>query len=172
MDILKTIIRPAVKGLFPGTEQENIRTLLIKTVIMCLVGGVSLTGLTACNPEEWEVVDCNECYTVKPEEAVINVKLTLNNVNRYVVIDVYRGRIEEEILILSDTARAESWSTVLPVNEYYSVAATYYSGIADINYYNVTAIDGGVVRARKVSARCDVPCWIITGTNFNVKLKY
>jgi len=29
-----------------------------------------------------------------------------------------------------------------------------------------------VVRARKVTAKCDVPCWIITGNNFNVKLKY
>lgn len=142
-----------------------MRTLIISAILI-------LISVISCNPEEWEFVDCSECYTSKPDVAEINVKLTLNNTNPYVAINVYSGRIEEEILILSDTARTESWSTVLPVDEYYTVTATYWSGAADLNYYNVTAIDGSHVRTRKISDACDEPCWVVRGNNFNVKLKY
>lgn len=126
----------------------------------------------SCNPEEWELFDCSECYTEEPAMAEINVKVTINNVNSYVVLDFYSGRIEEEILILTDTARTESFSTVLPVNEYYTVTATYYGGIPDLTYYNITAIDGNFVRTEMVRTRCDQPCWVVRGNNFNVKLKY
>ncbi|MFP4365890.1 MAG: hypothetical protein ACLFQA_02240 [Bacteroidales bacterium] len=158
-----------------------LHTRCLKRPLSCFYGNdgrlimlafFSISLLMSCNPEEWEVVDCSECYTRKPEEAEINVKLTLNNTNPYVVVNVYSGRIEEEILILSDTARTETWNTVLPVDEYYTVTATYWSGAADLTYYNVTAIDGSHIRTRKISDTCDEPCWVVRGNDFNVRLKY
>lgn len=123
----------------------------------------------ACNPEEWEVIDCAGCLPERPEVAEINVKVSISNLNPRVVINVYRGRFEEEDLVLSDTTTTETWKALLPADEYYSVTATYKG---QNNYYGVTAIDGGLVSAREVRATCDEPCWIIRGNNFNVKLKY
>ncbi len=123
----------------------------------------------ACNPEDWEFVNCSECYTNKPAEAEINVKLSISNLNPSVVINLYSGKIEEELLILTDTVNNETWSAIVPVDEYYTVTATYRALTG--NFW-VTAIDGGTVRLRKVRASCDNPCWVIRGNNFNVKLKY
>ncbi len=150
---------------------ENLRQLLSRIRLIFTAGLIMFISFS-CNPEEWGFPDCSECYTNEPAMAEINVKVTINNVNNFVVLNFYSGRIEEEILILTDTARTGSFRTVLPVNEYYTVTATYYGGIPDRTYYNITAIDGNFVRTEKVRARCDQPCWIVRGNNFNVKLKY
>ncbi|MFO7923631.1 MAG: hypothetical protein R6U58_08055 [Bacteroidales bacterium] len=169
MNPLKPITRSAIRiPALPARRKTNI--LPLSSAILLL--SVFMFIFPGCNPEEWEVVDCYECYTDRPAEAEINVKLSLNDVNRFVVIDIYSGRIEEEILLLSDTARSEYWSAVLPADAYYTVTATYRSGSQARTYYNVTAIDGNFVRTEKVSNRCDQPCWVIRGNNFNVKLKY
>ena len=159
----------AKKELFlPALQGGEYLSRTVAIIILCTFPFIS----QACNPEEWGVADCSECYVDKPSEAEINVKLTLNQLNPFVVINVYSGRIEEEILILSDTARIETWSALLTVDEYYTVTATYRSGSQTRDYYNVTAIDGGFVRTKKILARCDKPCWVIRGNNFNVRLKY
>ena len=145
----------------PGTFKH--RWVLIYLLSLVLIAVIS------CNPEEWELVDCSECYTERPSEAEINVKLSIDRLNPSVIIDVYSGRLEEEILILSETVTTETWSTILPVDEYYSVTATYSARTGD---FNVTAIDGNHVRTREVRAICDETCWVIRGNNFNVKLKY
>ena len=163
------LIRSPKKSLFlQAVQGGKYMSGTVAIIFLC----ISLFILPACNPEEWEVLDCSECYSDKPSEAEINVKLTLNQLNPFVVINVYSGRIEEEILIISDTARNETWSTVLPADEYYTVTATYSSGSQSRPNYNVTAIDGGFVRTKKILARCDKPCWVIRGNNFNVRLKY
>jgi hypothetical protein len=151
----------------------SVRNLItsFSPVNFSVIGIVSIlfTAFISCNPEEWQTVDCSECYTVKPEFAEINVKLSISNLNPAVVIRVYSGRFEEEKLILSDTTINETWTAILPVDEYYSITATYKS---QNNYFNVTAIDGGMVRTQRIRGTCDDPCWVTKGNNFNVKLKY
>jgi hypothetical protein len=164
-----SVTRSTGKLLFLSAQQNG------KKLFRAIAGSflcISLFMLPACNPEEWEVVDCSECYVDKPSEAEINIELTLDQLNPFVEINIYSGRIEEEIVILTDTARSETWSALLPADEYYTVTATYRSGSQTQNYYNVTAIDGGFVRTKKILARCDKPCWVIRGNNFNVRLKY
>lgn len=130
---------------------------------------IILITAISCNPEEWQTIDCSECYAEKPEFAEINVKLSISNLNPSVIIRVYSGRFEEEKLILTDTTNMETWTAILPVDEYYSLTATYKS---QNNYFNVTAIDGGMVRTQRIRATCDDPCWVTKGNNFNLKLKY
>ena len=169
MKQITPLTRSAKKELFlPALQGGEYLSRTAAIVFLCTF----LFILPGCNPEEWEIMDCSECYRDKPSEAEINVKLTLNQLNPFVEINIYSGRIEEEILILTDTARSETWSTVLPADEYYTVTATYSSGSQTRTYYSVTAIDGGFVRTKKILARCDKPCWVIRGNNFNVRLKY
>ena len=123
----------------------------------------------SCNPEEWEAVDCSDCFVDRPAEAEINVKVTISNLNPFVPVNVYQGRIDEEILILTDTVRSPTWTAVLPADQYYTVTATYRYRA---NWEWITAIDGSHVRTRRVSAACDFPCWTVRGNNFNVRLRY
>jgi hypothetical protein len=142
---------------------------VLKRSVTCVALALFMIMLLSCNPEEWEVVDCSECYTEKPEMAAINIRVSISNLNPSVVVNIYSGRVEEEILVISETVRNETWSTILPVDEYYSVTATYK---AQTGSYRVTAVDGGMVRTRKVSDACDEPCWMVRGNNFNVRLRY
>ncbi len=146
-------------------EQRLLNTGYAFFLLFSFIALVSI----ACNPEEWQIVDCSKCYIDKPEEVEINVKLSINNLNPSVIIDIYSGKLEEGIIILSDTTRHETWNSILPVNEYYTVTATYRALTGN---YMVTAIDGGMVTLRKVRSVCDMPCWIIEGNHFNVKQKY
>jgi hypothetical protein len=167
MNILKTKYAWKIREIFQGKELITSKSLNYFSVI----GAVSIFLFTviSCNPEEWQTVDCSECYTEKPEFAEINVKLSISNLNPSVVVRVYSGRFEEEKLILSDTTNNETWTAILPADEYYSITATYKS---QNNYFNVTAIDGGMVRTQRIRGTCDEPCWVTKGNNFNLKLKY
>ncbi len=158
------------KSLASDEWQKALLTVNCYKCVIIMVAGLVLLAGTSCNPEEWETVDCSECFPDKPGQAEINVRLTINATNPSVVIDVYSGRIEEGILILSDTSRNETWTTILPVDEYYTIAATYRAQTR--NASNVTAIDGSHVRTKKVRAVCDEPCWVVRGNNFNVRLRY
>jgi hypothetical protein len=144
-------------GPFPGTAAVILYSLIVA------VG-------TSCNPEEWGAIDCSECYSGRPAEAEIHVRLTIDDLNPSVEINVYSGRIEEEILILSGTSTATTWSAILPADEYYTVTATYRSRFEATG--NVTAIDGSHLRTRHVRTSCDEPCWTVQGKNFNVRLRY
>jgi len=146
-----------------------VRALKMKALIWAaglLAGG--LTAMVSCNPEEWFILDCSECYTEEPEIAEINVRLTINQTNRKVVVRVYEGRVEEEILVLADTSFTDTWGAILPVNRYYTVTADYRGH----RVYYITAIDGAFLRTEKIRTRCDRPCWVIRGNNFNLRLKY
>jgi hypothetical protein len=147
----------------------EITGIVMKRRFRCVAKVLLMVIILSCNPEEWEVVDCSECYTDKPEVAEVNVRVSISNLNPTVEVSIYRGRIEEEILVISQTVRTETWRTILPVDEYYSVTATYR---AQTGSFNVTAVDGGMVRTRKVNAACDEPCWTVRGNNFNVRLRY
>jgi hypothetical protein len=149
---------------------QELILCLIKKHAAIMLTGLILTAGVSCNPEEWETIDCSECFVERPSTAEINVKLTINNINPTVTINVYRGRIEEEVIEFSETVRSETWSMFLPADHYYTVTATYSSHNQEIS--NVTAIDGNYVRTKRVRSVCDEPCWVVQGNNFNVRLKY
>jgi hypothetical protein len=137
--------------------------LLVATSVILMVSFLS------CNPEEWRTPDCDECFVDEPAEATINIKVSISNANPFVPINIYLGRIEEEVLVRSDTIRTRNWSTVLPVGQYYTVTATYRYRA---NWEWITAIDGNHVRTTRERTACDRPCWFVRGNNFNVELRY
>jgi hypothetical protein len=144
--------------------------ILTQAVIVFL--GMAFVILSACNPEDWQTVDCSECYLDEPVEAEINVRLTLRDETSHIVVNIYSGRIDEGILILSENVKSETFKTTLPVNAYYSVSVEYPSDYTTRSYQNIYAVDGGYVRTKKIYTTCDVPCWVIRGNNFDVRLKY
>jgi hypothetical protein len=130
---------------------------------------VLIIAFHSCNPEEWKTPDCSECFVDEPTEAEINIKVSISNANPFVPVNIYLGRIEEEILVRSDTIRTRNWTTVLPVGQYYTVTATYRYRA---NWEWITAIDGNHVRTSRERTACDRPCWFVRGNNFNVELRY
>ncbi len=134
-----------------------------------LLLAVSLLFFTSCK-ETQDTVDCSTynyslCQTKEPFTANFHIKLTINSENPAVPITIYQGKLDDGIVFLHDTLKTESFDTLLPIGNYYTVAAQYKVGST-----TVTAIDGDKISKSHVTT-CDSICWsVVTGTT-NVRLK-
>lgn len=122
---------------------------------------------SACkdSSEDCTDTDYSSCNTTEPTEGELKVVLTINAENPAVPLFIYKGKIEAGELLSVDTAESSFYSVILPVNEYYSVAAKYKSGSRTIY-----AVDGDKIK-RKSSVMCDSTCWRVIDAKVNVKLK-
>jgi len=69
-------------------------TLLILVAFLCACNEKIFTGN----------VNCDECYTEKPGDADLVINLTINNKYPAVPITVYKGDVEENDIVMTDTA--------------------------------------------------------------------
>jgi hypothetical protein len=122
---------------------------------------------TGCDGNGFQSVDCDECYTPEPDSADLYVRVTINKENPAVPLEIYKGKVEENVLEWIDTTSSSSYYLYVKTNEYYSVIAKYKSGTRTI-----FAIDGEKIKTQKVSDVCDNDCWIIKGGKLDVSLKY
>jgi hypothetical protein len=123
----------------------------------------------SCRTED-SSVDCStydysDCNTTEPVEARLHVKLTINSENTSVPLTIYTGKLEENAVYLRDTVSKESYDTLLPVGNYYTVSALYRKG--DVS---ITAVDGDKISKSKRTV-CDSVCWSVKEGNVNLKLK-
>lgn len=81
-------------------------------------------------------------------EGTVRLRLTINDENPRVFINVYRGSVEKGELLVSDTISDTSVSYVLPAPANYSATATYVRGDD-----TVIAINGG--RLSVTTDECD-----------------
>ncbi len=112
------------------------------------------------------IVDCSECYQEEPDSADLIIIFTINEENDSVPFTVFRGKVEDGNVEFTDTATTSTWYVYVPVNEYYSVQATYKTGTK-----TVVAIDGEKLRTRLVVDECDRECYVIRDGKYDLKLK-
>jgi hypothetical protein len=124
-----------------------------------------LTG--SCNEKLYTGdVNCDECYTDKPESADLVIDVTLNNQYYQVPIVVYKGDVEENVVVAVDTADYTPFYVLVPVDEKYAVKAEYKKG-ESVLY----VIDGTKIKLRSVTDACDEPCYIIEGETMDARIK-
>lgn len=91
--------------------------------------------------------DCDPnvyCNTERPDSAWVNITVSYDRYHTPVPYTIYNGNIEDGLVVLRDTAYMNVTSHYLPVNERYSVEATYFIGQATYSAY-----DGGKLRLNK-----------------------
>ncbi|MFN8206681.1 MAG: hypothetical protein U0T82_04650 [Bacteroidales bacterium] len=108
-----------------------------------------------------------DCFSDRPEEAEIEINLTINEENRKVPIAIFKGKMESNSIIYSDTCQVEKVHVWLPVDQYYSVVAKYKSGSRII-----FAVDGRKLRVVKSTQEDGSDCFQIRGDKMSVQLKY
>ena len=136
-------------------------TVTFRLMLVILVS----VAWSSCN-EYMGVVDCDECYSVKPDSADLIIYLTINQDHPEVPIVVYRDNIENDTDWI-DTAITSPYYLYSRIDQFYSVKAEYQVGKRIIN-----VVDGDKLQAKHVSESCDVECWVITGGELNVELKF
>ena len=133
--------------------------------ILFLISTIVLLKSASCEPEDWIIVDCNDCYSYKPDSADLIFNLTINEENDSIPIVVYLGKIEEGIIDWKDTATGKDFRLYSEVVQVYTVQASYKSGSETI-----LAIDADKMTITNADDDCGYPCYIVKGGIFDLTL--
>lgn len=132
-------------------------------LLLSIVLGIAI----ACNEKIYTGdVDCDECYTDKPEKADLVLELTLSNVFTEVPVEVYEGDIEDNQLVYSDTAYESPFFVYVPANKKYAVKATYRKDEKTLHVINATKL-----KVLLVTDACDDNCYVIQNENVDMRIK-
>ena len=112
-------------------------------------------------------VDCDKCYSIKPDSADLIVHLTYNSTYNAIPLVIYRDEVNENNVDYVDTAYDATYYLYSAVDQKYAIKAEYNDGVKTIY-----AIDASKLVIKRVSDACDETCWVIEGGEMNVRLKF
>jgi hypothetical protein len=138
----------------------------MKRVIPFLIGCFFvIAGCERELPLNRGMVDCSQCYQVKPEWVRLNVVLTINSENPRVPLSIYIGDVEDNVLDWQDTSFSKDYWVEVKPDRYYSVIAEYRKGSKII-----FAVDGDRVKLNYTTTDCDQDCFYQSGGHIDVRL--
>ncbi len=111
-------------------------------------------------------VNCNDCYTDKPDNADLVIDLSVNGQYPRVPFVIYKGDMEQKDIVAIDTAYSSPFYVNVSVGTLYSIRAEYKKGNK-----TVYAVDGTKIKVLLVTGACDKDCYVIENTNLDVRLK-
>jgi hypothetical protein len=112
-------------------------------------------------------VDCGKCYVNEPDSFELEVNLSIASAGDSVYLEFFKGNVESGELSWEGNVGTPFFYHLVPVNEFYSVRATYKN-----DSKTIYAIDGSRMISRYIADACDTDCWIIKGELLDVRLKY
>ncbi len=112
-------------------------------------------------------VNCDECYTDEPSEAELLVKITINNENPKVPLAIYQGTFDTGEEIAQDTVTTESFYIFVKTKKMYTVVAEYHK-----NGKIIRVVNGHKIKTYLDNESCDSPCYVVTGTTLDARLKF
>lgn len=121
----------------------------------------------ACDDLDSFIVNCDECYELKPDKIDVSIKFTINSENQDVYFELYSGNPENGNLIYSEYSNTSEKVLVLDANSYYSVKA-YYSSKGR----QIIVIDATKVKVKYDKSTCSSPCYTISGNKLDARLRY
>lgn len=121
--------------------------------------------LVSCNGDNITDCDYSDCYTEKPSEGKVNLRVSIEGSNQHVPVIIYEGRITENHPVIYDTLDSTRANYILPVDKYYSAIAKY---TEDGNIY--FAVDGDRLKV-KSRVECDSTCYKVKEIDLDLRLK-
>ena len=111
-------------------------------------------------------VNCDECYTEKPQYADLIIDLTINNRFGDVIVNIYEGEVEDNQVVLTDTVDFTPFYAYVKANKRYAVVAEYKKGTKTLY-----SVDGTKLKVLLVRGECDDDCYVIEGESMNATIK-
>jgi len=127
-------------------------------MLPAVLTGVLMAAMVASCAEE----ECDkgyrpdDCIPTAPGEGIVRVDLTINVLNPRVPLTLYRGTIEQNNVVLTDTLDVTFAEYRVP-NGYYAVAARYRS-LMGSDTVTIVSVDGSTLQAESAEY-CDGSCW-------------
>ncbi len=137
----------------------KMRLLLLLCITLCLSG---------CQEKIFTGnVNCDECDPDKPDSAVLNIDITVNDRYPLVPLILYREEYEKDKVDYEDTTDIGDYWIWVAVDQEYSVRVEYASG-SDTIY----VVDATKLKAKRVSEECGDECWVVVGDRIDARLKF
>jgi hypothetical protein len=141
---------------------------IIKIASLLSISALLFLLLTRCETEpiDYENINCADCYEEEPGYSYLKITFS-EDICDTVNITVYRGYVNESMI------EWQGWATnspfyldYTPVNNFYSVKATYLTDTASIG-----VVDAEKLETHLIKGVCENNCYIITGGVYDVELK-
>ena len=121
--------------------------------------------LTAC--EDFYIVDCDKCELIEPITCTLRIELgEVLGSNTLYDVTIYRGKIEDGVVIYNVTSHTSVNYTV-GLNSEYTVTAS-----VVINGKEYTAVDSTRPRVDVITNSCEETCYWVVNNTVNLKIKY
>jgi hypothetical protein len=115
------------------------------------------------------IINCSDCSSDEPKTATIEIKLDRFKTSSYsATVKIYKGNIEDSILIVTFQATEISLKYSVTINEKYTFTATYTTSYGE----NYIAVDSAYPRVRYETDQCDEPCYFVYDKAVNLRIKY
>lgn len=124
-----------------------------------------MTILFSCE-EKGLITDCNDCTQDEPLTAILEAEIDADY-GKGVVIMVWEGRLEDNLLLDSLKIMTSSYQRKVNINQTYTLTATYI-----VNDKKYTAVDSATPRVRYTTDYCEEPCYYVYDLSLNLRLKY
>jgi len=111
-------------------------------------------------------INCQDCLADEPSNTVLDFNLNFIN-NAGVLLNIYEGKLEDDILIDSFNIFSAPFSYDASINTEYTVTATY-----NISGKEYVVVDSATPRVKFDKNQCDNPCYVVYDKVLNLKLKY
>jgi hypothetical protein len=114
-------------------------------------------------------VKCDDCVADEPVNAELEIKLENSNYYHDIVIQIWEGNLEDNVLFITSSLSAynSTFRQEVPINKKYTVTATYY-----ISNNTYIAVDSATPRVKYEKNQCNDPCYYIYDKVIDLRLKY
>lgn len=148
-------------------DLRKIKTFLVFSITVFVLGQYACKGGASDLPnvEDCENYDYQDCNTIQPFEAKMVINFSVSSKIKSVAFEVYKGYVDDNNLYFQDTAWDASKEYLMPVDEYWSVKATYH-----IDGKTIKVIDGGNIKVTNANV-CDSTCWSVNELVLDAAIK-
>jgi len=116
------------------------------------------------------IINCEDCNTSEPQEAVLEIKLEDDPINfsPSILVSIYEGNIEDNALVSSFRTFGSSSSYSVVLNKKYSVTATYLTNSGT----TYIAVDSATPRVKYEKSQCEEKCFYVYDKVIDLRIKY
>lgn len=127
---------------------------------------ICLLLLFACS-DKFMIVPCTDCLTDEPTSTVIRIQIESDTYYE-AKLKIYRGPIEDNILLDSVQTSELEYSYHADINSIYTFTAEY----IDKKGRKIIAVDSAYPRVRFETRQCENDCYYVYDNKVNLRVKY
>ena len=131
-------------------------------------GLITLIVILSCNEKLFTFdVDCEDCYTEKPDSVDLIIHWTKNDDFQEIPVLLYKGKIDVGEFIDTFFLFGNPAYIWVKSQEEYSIKALY-----ETDERTTLVVDGTNQKIKRVSGYCDNDCWVIEDEVLHIELRY